>query len=91
MRPELTHVFRQEDARFVSILNQLRHGIVSSEGLELLNSVARPLAIQNGVLPTVLYCTNASVDAKNLAELRKLPDPQVCGAAVLIARMVWWC
>jgi len=74
---ELTRVFRQEDEGFVAVLNDLRHGIVLPQTIDLLNSTARPLATENGVLPTVIYCTNAAVDQKNSLELERLPGAQV--------------
>jgi ATP-dependent DNA helicase PIF1 len=65
----LTHVYRQSDAKFLECLHRARFGKITDEDCELLNSNVRS---QNDILPTKLYCKNIDVDAINIFELRKL-------------------
>ena len=69
----LTHVFRQKDPRLRRVLDEVRHGRLSFETLRLLKTdLKRPLCRHNGVLPTILFATNADVDATNRNFLEKL-------------------
>lgn len=47
-------------------------GPVSSTASNALSQCNRKLPVDNGVLPTKLYCTNRDVDDENSAELAKL-------------------
>ena len=69
---ELVQVFRQSDQSFVRCLNELRHGLCTRETEAFLRQAARPLPIEDGVLPTRLYCTNRDVDAENSRELDQI-------------------
>jgi len=72
---ELTTVMRQRDLEFIDILNNLRVGKKNDQIVQfLLERCKRPLDITNGVLPTKLYSTNASVDEENSAALEQLPS-----------------
>jgi ATP-dependent exoDNAse (exonuclease V) alpha subunit len=68
---ELTHIFRQQDDRFVGILNRLRTGDTSPDVLEEINARVTP-----GVDPdreTVLSTTNLIADRINKTRLASLP------------------
>ena len=72
---ELTEIFRQREDIFIKSLNEIRHGILSDSGKEMIKSVSRPLSNEFGILPTRLYCKNISVDEENLRELQKINNP----------------
>ncbi|KAF2073656.1 hypothetical protein CYY_005041 [Polysphondylium violaceum] len=70
---ELTTVMRQRDLEFIDVLNNLRVGEKNDKIVNfLLDRCKRPLDVTNGVLPTKLYSTNASVDEENSAALEQL-------------------
>uniref|UniRef100_A0A6B2L2G7 ATP-dependent DNA helicase n=1 Tax=Arcella intermedia TaxID=1963864 RepID=A0A6B2L2G7_9EUKA len=70
---ELRTVFRQKDAEFVKLLNEVRRGILSKEGLEMLKSCqGRKFNTEDGIEPTVLYPTKHNVDQENSQQLEKL-------------------
>ena len=66
----MTKVFRQNDAEFVQVLNELRlikkykvfknirHGTVSQQAIKMLNSCVRPLESDNGIEATQLFALN---------------------------------
>lgn len=67
---ELTHVFRQNDEKFINLLNQIREGKFTSETLEELNKrVKEPLNTDNIIYLTT---TRRKADEKNETELMKL-------------------
>jgi len=69
----LTRVFRQRDASFVSLLNELRVGRASPATCATLQATAaRGLEAVNGVEPTKLFARNAQVDAMNRRRLSEL-------------------
>ncbi len=81
---ELTHVFRQSDQLFVSILNDIRRGVLTAEAVKILSARA-PTAIEkdsksdsstaagaDGIIATVLETRKASVDAMNHQRLELL-------------------
>ncbi|KAI9592753.1 hypothetical protein BDF19DRAFT_203565 [Syncephalis fuscata] len=74
---ELQTVFRQTDADFVSILNEIRKGNVTSKAMKLLDQCRVPLATRTnsflGVLPTKLHVTRAQVADENRSLFNKLP------------------
>ncbi len=45
----LTRVFRQNDDRFVKILEGMRKGLVQENDMQLLKTLARPLAFNDGI------------------------------------------
>lgn len=68
---ELTTIHRQHEDEFKHMLNAVRHGAVTSEIAERLNSVgARPLPAEGAI---TLASTNATVNRINAMELAKLP------------------
>lgn len=71
---ELTKVFRQEDAKFVAILNELRYGNCSQEVAQLFAGLNKPVPELNGIKPTQIYTKNVDVDALNNQELDKITE-----------------
>ena len=63
--------FRQEDQKFVDILNQLRLGNCTDEILELLNETKYNM-FPDEITPINLYTTNKDVDAENINVMKKL-------------------
>ena len=75
----LSRVYRQRDAQFLAMLDEVRHGTVGPASERILQLVyqqtVNPPAAStddDGIKPTVLYATNRHVDAQNERELRKL-------------------
>jgi len=68
----LRFIYRQSDPQFIKLLNDVRFGILTNEGLSILNSCVRPLDVSNGVLPTHLFSLVKTVNAYNNFELNKL-------------------
>lgn len=71
LHTELTQVFRQTDEAFVTLLQEVRKGKLSSTSIKTLQSLDRPL-VSGDVKPTQLYPTNAQVDTINLTNLEVL-------------------
>jgi len=69
----LTQVFRQKDARLLDLLSEVRHNAVTSQGLQTLAELQRPLVVKEGIEPTKLFPTNQKADAVNLQRLASLP------------------
>lgn len=63
---------RQEDQKYLKVLNAIRDNIVEDEIIEILNERANAV-ISNTASPTRLYSHNVDVDAENERELKKLP------------------
>ena len=74
---ELTRVFRQTDPVFVSCLNDLRRGVVTSETTATLQATAAHTLEADGVVPTRLYSHNVDVDRENAKQLATLLGPTV--------------
>ena len=72
---ELRQVFRQSDAGFVKILNEMRYGTVTIESERLLKSltVAPKDAIQSGLEPTHLFAMRHEVEKHNHTKLNLVP------------------
>jgi len=66
---QLTEVFRQEDRKFVSLLERIRRGNPSLMDSQLLSSLTH----KSGTDYTKLFSRCRPVDEKNLHELRRLP------------------
>lgn len=76
-RPEhhvlLTHSFRQSDAVFMALLNDIRRGVISEEQCALLQACTnRPTP---SFMPTKLYPTRAMVDRINDSMFRTIDEP----------------
>lgn len=79
----LTQVFRQADAEFVQLLNELRKGVCTAETerrlLECRNTTFTHLPA--GILPTRIFTTNQAVRTHNQTKLEALPLPEVAWSA----------
>jgi ATP-dependent DNA helicase PIF1 len=69
----LTENHRQLDPKFQQCLNNVRLGKLPKSTRKMLESrIGVKLTNELGIMPTKIYCTNASVDYKNQQELDKL-------------------
>lgn len=69
----LTKIFRQDDASYIKILNQIRIGKITKSTLERLKTlVGRKVADDEEILPTILYPTRKKVDEINMRSLNAL-------------------
>ncbi len=68
----LVKVIRQKDAQFVKILNEIRVGVVTDECKKILKSREIKYLARTGLIPTMLYSTNAKVDEINNIYYNKL-------------------
>lgn len=74
---ELQHVYRQSDARFIRILNEVRDQKLSHESVELLNQRYRPGYTDDRNEGYVILTThNAPAQEINLSKLQKLPGKE---------------
>lgn len=74
---ELTHVYRQADSVFVSMLDEVRHARMCPATVDALVALERPLPVRDGVLPTRLFATNAEADCVNQKHLADLAPPSI--------------
>ena len=73
-QPTHWQVFRQTDATFVKVLNELRTGHCSDESRRILKSLERtPTYPPDGIEPTQLYSRRQEVDNANNQKLMALP------------------
>ena len=75
---ELKQIFRQRDARFTKILNQIRKGRISRNSYDVLCSCLNKdkSHLTSGVKPTVLYPRKFQVDRLNNKHMRQLKTPE---------------
>ncbi|GFR48015.1 hypothetical protein Agub_g9844, partial [Astrephomene gubernaculifera] len=74
----LTQVFRQADALFASLLDDIRYGRNAAAAVRrIVEACGRPLDCSDGIKPTRLYCVNRDVDCLNKQELDRLPGAEV--------------
>lgn len=69
---ELTEIFRQRDAEFADMLNQIRLAENVREVIPRINEACAAREYDDSVI--TLSCTNAVADRINGSELQKLPD-----------------
>lgn len=70
---ELSKVYRQQEQRFVNILNQVRTGTLDEEGLRILNARVLHPDLSDPE-PAMVLCThNETVNVINEERLRRLP------------------
>lgn len=75
---QLITIFRQNDALYKKILNQIRTGKLTKSVIQKLTEcVDRTIDPTSNILPTVLYPTRKSVDALNLRSLKNLESEPV--------------
>ncbi|KAG5368268.1 ATP-dependent DNA helicase PIF1 [Yarrowia sp. C11] len=68
----LTKVFRQKDPTFANMLNQLRTQSLEQSSLDGFMSLARPISVPDGIIPTELFPTRREVDRSNYSKLSTL-------------------
>lgn len=69
----LKEVFRQKgDQTFIDMLNDLRHGRVSTYAAQEFQRLSRPLDCPDGIVPTELYSTRYEVENANNMKLLRL-------------------
>jgi ATP-dependent DNA helicase PIF1 len=92
----LEEVFRQANPEFASLLCRLRNGSVSEEDsrslarrLLLDADLGSPDSWENGIIPTVLFGKNKSVDEINRSEMLKM-EKQGAEMVSLQARTQWF-
>ena len=71
-RSTLNHLVSTD---FVSLLNELRRGAISSDAHKTFISLSRPLSFPDGILPTELFPTRTQVDSANALRLKALTSP----------------
>lgn len=72
---QLSHIYRQQDASFISLLNEVRKGQPSAEALERLNSRYQPRFVPRPEEPFIRLTThNNQANHYNESELQKLPS-----------------
>ena len=71
---ELESVFRQEDSSLVSVLNNVRRGVIDQAALKAFQScVNRQFDVSDGIVATRLYPKRAQVTDENTERLNQLP------------------
>jgi PIF1-like helicase/Helix-turn-helix domain len=75
---ELEKIYRQTDNRFISLLNNLRNNVITSEDKELLNQYYKPSFKPSHTEGYITLTThNHKADKINKAALEELPTPKV--------------
>jgi len=77
----LQQVFRQDDTKFIKVLNNLRFGILDEEDQEILESRIQAKDKNLATKPTVLTTHNYKVEKINETELKKIPRTEISYAA----------
>ncbi|MBU6338422.1 MAG: AAA family ATPase [Rickettsiales bacterium] len=73
----LEQVFRQNDEKFVKVLNNLRLGLIDEEDREILTSRLKAKDQIAAIKPTILTTHNYKVEKINDYELKKIPHSEV--------------
>lgn len=75
----LQKIHRQEDKEFMSMLNELRYGLVTDKTKKLLEG-RKDIELKeiDGIKPTRMFTTNSYVDAINEEELNSLESDEIC-------------
>lgn len=71
----LDTVYRQNDSKFIKILNELRIGSPSASSIKTLHLLSRIPEIFNSISPTTLFSLKTEVDLMNQKFLDKIPSP----------------
>jgi ATP-dependent DNA helicase PIF1 len=62
---QLTEPMRQQDVEFSAVLSKIRMGHIDDDVKKMIESREIPYLKKTGLIPTMLYATNAKVDAAN--------------------------
>ena len=68
----LNHVFRQKDAAFASMLNEMREGRLSTNSSNAFRKLSRPLQYMDDLQATELFPTRGEVDMANRGRMHQL-------------------
>ncbi|KAF7718519.1 ATP-dependent DNA helicase PIF1 [Penicillium ucsense] len=68
----LTHVFRQKDPEFASMLNEMRLGKISPTTIDAFRKLSRPLDFHDALEATELFPTRAEVENANSQRMSRL-------------------
>ncbi|EST05467.1 DNA helicase Pif1 like protein [Kalmanozyma brasiliensis GHG001] len=68
----LTQVFRQKDESFVTMLNEMRFGQLSTKTIEAFKKLERIPRYEDGIVPTELFPRREDVDRANMDRLSAL-------------------
>lgn len=71
----LTHIYRQADPVFASVLNEIRYGTISADGRRLLSGRVGATFPADGIEPTALYPRRHQVEEENEMYLKNLKVP----------------
>lgn len=78
---ELQHVYRQSDAGFIALLNQVRNNQMDTEGYQLLQSrFNQPVLVKETI---TLTTHNYKADVINNSEMEKLPGKEFIFRAII--------
>ena len=69
---ELTKIYRQQDKKFIDMLDNVRDGYISRDQVQLITALQRPLCSHDGILPTMLKSLNLNVFKHNQNNLKLL-------------------
>ena len=72
----LREIFRQNDEKFIKILNNLRFGNLDEDDVNILNSRVK-IKDESIIKPAVLTTHNLKVEGINKVELQKIPKSEV--------------
>jgi ATP-dependent DNA helicase PIF1 len=78
-------IFRQRDSIFANVLNYIRHGIIDSKIVQVLNSRLHKIP-ETDILITKLFPTKSRAERINQVELNKLPGNVVIYTLEIIRR-----
>ena len=73
----LEQVFRQNDEKFIKVLNNLRLGLIDEEDKQIIASRIKAKDQITAIKPTILTTHNYKVEKINQEELRKIPQNEV--------------
>ncbi|KJF61367.1 mitochondrial DNA helicase [Coccidioides immitis RS] len=78
----LTHVFRQKDPEFASMLNELRLGRVTQKTIDAFKQLSRPLNFEDDLEATELFPTRHEVEGANSTRMGRLSGEVIPFTAV---------
>ncbi len=73
----LEQIFRQDDEKFIKVLNNLRFGIIDAEDKEILESRINAQDTNLAIKPTILTTHNHKVEKINEFELKQIPRSEM--------------
>lgn len=77
----LEEIFRQDDQKFIKVLNNLRFGKLDESDREALESRLKITDNNSAIRPTILTTHNVKVEKINETELKKIPREEITHTA----------